>query len=60
MKILFNFGRANHLSLVRVVRDDDYKQSIGRWLSGRLFGRYVSVFIPWRAAAPSPAPGEPT
>ena len=44
----FNFGRRNHLSLSTVVDDDDHKLVLGRWLSGRIFGRYVSIMIPWR------------
>lgn len=42
---LFNFGRANRLSLIRVVQDDNVDLMIGRWLSGRICGRYVSVFF---------------
>jgi hypothetical protein len=45
---LFNFGKRNRLSLCPVVDDDDHDLIIGRWLSGRIFGRYVSVFIPWK------------
>ena len=44
---LFDFGRANHLSLSRVVSDDDHGRTIGRWLNGRLFGIYVSWFVRW-------------
>lgn len=44
----FNFNRRWRLSLSTVVSDDDYHRIIGKWLSGRLWGRYVSVLIPWR------------
>lgn len=47
MMTLFDFGRANHLSIVIVVDDDDYEQGVGYWLSGRLLGRYISILIPW-------------
>lgn len=46
---LFNFGRRNHLTIATVVDDDDFDRIVGRWLSGRVLGRYVSLFIPWRA-----------
>ena len=45
---LFNFSRANHLSLSIVVSDDDHDRIVGRWLNGRIFGYYVNVMIPWR------------
>lgn len=45
--ILFNFGRANHLDLSRVVDDDDYTRVVGLWLNGRICGRYLSVHLPW-------------
>jgi hypothetical protein len=44
----FNFSRANHLSLSTIVDDNDYDLIVGRWISGRIFGRYVSIFIPWK------------
>jgi hypothetical protein len=44
----FNFGKRNRLSLCPVVDDDDYNLVIGHWLSGRLFGHYISLMIPWR------------
>jgi hypothetical protein len=44
----FNFGRNNHLSLCSIVDDDDYHLIVGRWISGRIFGRYISIVIPWR------------
>lgn len=43
--MLFNFGRNNHLHWARVVADDDYNQTVGRWLSGRIFGFYVSYMF---------------
>ena len=46
---LFNFGRNNRLSLATVVDEHDYELVVGRWLSGRVLGRYVSVVIPWRS-----------
>lgn len=48
MIVLFDFGHNNRLSLGSVYADDEWDQQIGIWLSGRLFGRYVSVLIPWR------------
>jgi hypothetical protein len=45
---LFDFGRANHLYLAIVVSNDDHRQQISRWLSGRIFGLYISIMIPWR------------
>lgn len=45
---IFNFGRNNRLSLTRIVADDDYDMMVGWWLSGRIFGRYISYFFPIR------------
>jgi hypothetical protein len=45
---LWHFGRANRLFLSPIVSDDDFDQQIAWWLNGRVFGRYVSVRIPWR------------
>jgi hypothetical protein len=47
---LFYLSRRNHLAWARIVSDDDYGLTVGRWLNGRLFGCYVNVFIPyfWR------------
>jgi len=47
MPRLFNFGRNNRLSLGRIVADDDCGLQVAWWLSGRIFGRYISVIIPW-------------
>jgi hypothetical protein len=49
MRLFFNFSRNNRLSLCGVV-DDDTLEPTGWWLSGRVFGRYLSYFIPrcWR------------
>jgi hypothetical protein len=44
----FNFGRNNRLSTCRIVDNDDYGLQTGYWLSGRVFGCYISVEIPWR------------
>jgi hypothetical protein len=48
MKI-FDFGRSNRLSLTSMV-DEDAKSTSGLvhvrwWLNGRIFGKYISVFI---------------
>lgn len=45
---IFDFGRSNRLGLAKIVSDDDFDRQIGVWLSGRLLGRYVSLFVPWR------------
>lgn len=45
---LFDRGRDNQLSLVEVVDDADYRRVVGVWLSGRVCGRYVSFYLPWR------------
>ena len=45
---LFNFGRANHLGTCGVVDDDDYSLIVGYWVSGRIFGRYISMLVPWK------------
>lgn len=44
---IFNFNRSNRLSISDVVADDDYGRVVSLWLSGRIFGRYVSLSIPW-------------
>jgi hypothetical protein len=46
-RILFNFGRNNHLALAVVVSNEDLSRQVAYWLNGRMFGRYVSVQIPW-------------
>lgn len=38
---LFNFGRNCRLSIVPIVDDND--KVIYHWLSGRLFGFYISI-----------------
>jgi hypothetical protein len=45
---IFNFGRDNHLGWVWVVDDNDYDRVIAWWLSGRIFGRYISVPVRFR------------
>ena len=54
----FHISRRHHLGLVRVVHDDDYGLTIGWWLNGRIFGRYVSLFVPrlWPFSAPARSP----
>ena len=39
---IVNFGRQCHLSLDRVVSDDDYSRQVAWWLNGRVLGLYVS------------------
>ena len=46
---LFDFGRNNQLSWSQVCSDDCFSCNVGYWLNGRIFGRYVSVFVPWRS-----------
>ena len=45
--ILFNWGRRNNLVWSHVVADDDFGRTVGWWLNGRLFGRYISYYLPW-------------
>jgi hypothetical protein len=46
--VLINFGRSNHLGWVAVIDNDDWQRRAGYWLNGRIFGRYVSLFVPWK------------
>lgn len=39
---LFNLGRNMRLGVVPVVDDEDYSKHVGWWLSGRVFGVFIS------------------
>jgi hypothetical protein len=44
---LFNFGRNNRLFVgTPIVSDDDWGKVVGWWTSGRIFGHYISIYIP--------------
>lgn len=45
---LFNFGPNNRLGTAPIVSDVDWATPIATWLSGRVFGFYVSLTIPRR------------
>lgn len=48
---LFNFGRNNRLNIFTPIYSDiDWNEVIGWWTSGRILGKYISIYVPkfWR------------
>jgi len=48
MRILLNISPRWCLGWAPVMADTDWDRRIGWWLSGRLAGRDVSLYLPWR------------
>ena len=56
---LFNFGRHLRLSVMDVCEDEPPFDLVAIWLSGRVFGKYISITLP-RGKNPTPLYSKPT
>jgi hypothetical protein len=47
-KMRIYFSKGNRASISPVCDDYDFHKLVGYWLSGKVFGRYFNLFVPWK------------